>query len=171
MPIFVHIADERHSSAIRRNGLKIAHWRKKHALPDTVTGIFAMPVISNFFVSHQWVRELKSRGFRTAVGVYFRVPDDEEVWIGRYNEERVKATAAMAHARLSETNALGFEAVIPRNIDAREIRAIRHLPQTLGWRYFPGAHEKGVFCGCEYCQKGLIKSRKIRTKYENENPV
>lgn len=35
-------------------------------------GVFALPVTANFLISHQWVREIKRRGFRSAVGVYFQ---------------------------------------------------------------------------------------------------
>jgi hypothetical protein len=125
-----------------------------------------MPVVQNFVLSHQWVREIKKRGFRVAVGVYFRVPDDQPVWAGLYNAEKARVTAAKAAEQLSREQLLGFEVVIPRSIQASEIRAVRQLPQGLGWRHFPDAHRKGIFCGCEYCQRGEIKSRKIRERYD-----
>ena len=144
MPLFVHIADERDTASIRRSGLRLAK-----GLPRTNSGIFAMPVISNFVLTHQWVRELKRRGFRTAVGVYFRIPKDQVVLMGHYNEAKVSCSASEAAARFRSEQKQGFETIIPRSIQPREVHAIRALPQTLGWRYFPGAHEKGIFCGCE----------------------
>jgi hypothetical protein len=66
---------------------------------------------------------------------------------------------------------LGFEAIIPRSIQPREVHAIRALPQTLGWRYFPGAHEKGISCGCEYCMKGEYKSESIRERWEKKGAL
>lgn len=161
MTLFVHVADDRDTAAIRRNGLKLSRWRgfESH-------GIFAMPVIPDFQITHQWVRELKRHGFNMAVGVYFRVPDDTPVLAGHYNEERQTMTAAQAAAWLHRSRMLGFETVIPRSIEARAIHAIRRLPQTLGWRYFPDAHERGIFCGCEYCQRGSFNSRRIRAAYE-----
>lgn len=161
MTLFVHIADERDAAAIRRSGLTLARGR---GMRDE--GVFAMPVISDFQVTHQWVRELKRSGFNTAVGVYFRIPDDTSVLAGPYNEGKQVMTASEAAALLQRSRLLGFETLIPQSIEARAIHAIRRLPQTVGWRYFPGAHERGVFCGCQSCQRGSFNSRKIRQAYE-----
>lgn len=162
MTTFVHIADERDAAAIRRTGLKLPRHRKGSALH----GIFAMPVVADFQLTHQWVRELKRRGFGTAVGVYFRVADDAPVLAGRYNEAKQAMTAAEAAALLRSSRLLGFETILPDAIPARAIHAIRQLPQIIGWRYFPGAHERGIFCGCDYCQRGGFNSRKIRAAYK-----
>jgi hypothetical protein len=164
MAMYVHIADERDSAAIRRSGLKLPRARK--AVTGRPWGVFAMPVIPNYVLSHQWVRELKKRGFRVAVGVYFRIGDEQPVFAGLYNQEKELTTASQAAAWLKDKEVLGFEVIIPRSISASEIRSIRSLPQGLGWRHFPGAHERGIFCGCDYCQRGEIKSRRIRERYE-----
>lgn len=163
MTLFVHVADDRDAAAIRRSGLTLPRGR---GMRDE--GVFAMPVISDFQVTHQWVRELKRSGFNTAVGVYFRIPDDTSVLAGPYNEGKQVVTASEAAALLQRSRLLGFETLIPHPIEARAIHAIRMLPQTVGWRYFPGAHERGIFCGCTYCQRGSFKSRKIRQAYEAE---
>ena len=131
MPSFVHIADERDAASILRTGLRLSR-TAKYAAGDRPSGVFALPVVPNFLVSHQWVRELKKRGFKVAVGIYFRVPDDEPVWAGPYHEAKLAMSAAQATARLLATDALGFEAIIPRSIGAKEIRAVRSLPQALG---------------------------------------
>lgn len=162
MTTFVHIADERDAAAIRRTGLKLPRHRKGSA----GHGIFAMPVIADFQLTHQWVRELKRRGFGTAIGVYVRIADDTPVLAGHYNEAKRTMTAAEAAAELHASRMLGFETILPDAIPPRAIHAIRRLPQTIGWRYFPGAHERGVFCGCEYCQRGEFNSRKIRAAYK-----
>jgi len=162
MPTFVHIADERDAASINRNGLKLP--RSSH--PARPAGVIALPVISNFAVSHQWVRELKRRGFKVAVGVYFRIPDQQEVLAGLYNQEKAVLTAAQATAYLAKEQVLSYEVIIPRSIRATEIQAVRDLPQGLGWRYFPDSHQKGIFCGCKYCTRGEIKSRRIRERYE-----
>ena len=164
MPTFVHIADERDAASIRRSGLKLPRLAPQIRAVRPV-GVFALPFIPNFVVSHQWVRELKKRGFKVAVGVYFRVPDSQEVWAGTYNEEKKLLTAAQAGAHLTKEQSLGYEVIIPRSIQASEVHAIRSLPQTLGWRHFPESHAKGIFCGCKYCQRGEIKSRRIQQRY------
>jgi hypothetical protein len=162
--LFVHIADERDAAAIRRSGLTLPRWRGTRG-----DGVFAMPVVSDFQLTHQWVRELKRSGFNTAVGVYFRIPDDAPVLAGLDNEEKRAMTASEAAALLQRSRLLGFETLIPQSIEARAIHAIRRLPQTVGWRYFPGAHERGIFCCCAYCQRGSFNSRKIRQAYEAES--
>ena len=129
-------------------------------------GVFALPVTQNFVISHQWLRELKRRGFRTAVGIYFGIPDNESVWAGRYNEKKEELTASEAAGVLMREEILGYEVVIPRSIKAGEIASIRRLPQVIGWRYYPESHGRPPFCGCSYCQRGNIKSRKIRERYE-----
>jgi hypothetical protein len=112
MATFVHIADERDSASIRRVGLKLP--RAPETFPGSrPVGVFATPVVPDFVVTHQWVRELKKRGFRLAVGVYFRVPDDEPVWAGRFNEPKQPLTAAQASAWLSRERTLGYEVIIP----------------------------------------------------------
>jgi hypothetical protein len=161
---FVHIADERQAAGIRRSGLKLMHSIPVDAASSY--GIFALPVVPNFLISHQWVRELKRRGFRVAVGVYFRVPDEQEVFAGLYNEEKEPMLAAQAASYLRNHATLGYEVIIPRSIAASDIEAIRPIPQKLGWRYFPGAHERGVFCWCRGCQRGSYKSRLKRVAYE-----
>jgi hypothetical protein len=166
VPLFVHIADERDSASIKRSGLRLAK-----GLLRTDSGIFAMPVISNFVLTHQWVRELKRQGYRTAVGVYFRIPKDQTVLVGQYNETKVSCSASEAAARFRSEQKLGFETIIPRSIQPREVHAIRALPQTLGWRYFPGAHEKGIFCGCAYCTKGEYKSKSIRERWDKSGAL
>jgi hypothetical protein len=78
MPTLVHLADERNSAAILRNGLKTGRYG---------TGIYCMPVLPDFFVTHQWLRELKRNGARSYVGVYFKVPSAERVFAGRYGQQ------------------------------------------------------------------------------------
>jgi hypothetical protein len=162
MAQFVHLASAKNAAAIRRSGIK------PHRFPKwPARGVYAMPVTSNFFVSHQWLRELKRDGQRSIVGIYFRIGDNEPVLIGHYRYQHRQVTANQAvglvmHAK----NAEGYEVIIPRKIEATEIRRVRALPQVLGWRYYPDAHGKKP-CGCPFCQsRGEIKSRKIRDAYE-----
>src|SRR5215470_2080907 len=98
MAVFVHLTSERSIKLIRRNG--ISRIRKQR---DRPRGIYAMPVTRNFYVSHQWLRELKRRGGATIVGIYFRVPDVETVWVGHYNQAHQQMTAAQASALMTTT--------------------------------------------------------------------
>jgi hypothetical protein len=161
---FVHLAPESRIAVIRRNGIAATRGR-----PD-VRGVFAMPVVPEFQVSHQWVREL--RRFRTGplAGVYFRLADDEMVLAGRYNQSKVAMTAAEAIAHLKKHSGDGFEVFIPRRIAAKEIFRVKALPQTVGWRFFPEAKGSKPFCCCPYCQKGRISGRKLIERWEKEDP-
>jgi hypothetical protein len=80
MPVFVHIADLENSRIIQRSGVQISRNRP---------GVYAMPVTSNFFVTHQWLRELK-RGVRRMVGVYFRIGDGQPVLFGHYGRNHLR---------------------------------------------------------------------------------
>ena len=161
MAMFVHLASEKSVKAILRNG--ISRIRKQR---DRPRGIYAMPVTRNFYISHQWLRELKRRGGSTIVGVYFRVPDEEAVWVGHYNQAHQQMTAARAIALMTATeNREGYEVIIPRRVEREEIHRIRNLPQVTGWRYYPGAHGKRP-CGCPFCQRGNYGARRLREKYD-----
>ncbi len=127
-----------------------------------------MPVTQNFFVSHQWLRELKCKGGGTISGVYFRIPDEEMVWVGHYNKPHRQMTAAEAAAlMMADEDREGYEVIIPRRIEKNEIHRIKDLPQVVGWRYYPGAHGRRP-CGCPGCQRGRYGARRLRQEYEKE---
>jgi hypothetical protein len=121
-------------------------------------------------ISHQWLRELKNRGIRTIAAIQFKIPDDEPVKVGRFGTDPMDTTAAgSVRVFMEHESGLGLQVMIPRKILPKEITRTYLPPQLVGWRYYPEAHGKPPFCGCEYCQRGMIKSRKIREKYEREN--
>lgn len=124
-----------------------------------------MPVTDNFYVSHQWLRELKRRGQRTIMGVYFRILDDQPVLVGHYNQNHQLVTAVEAVGIIfNAEQPEGFEVIIPRKIAPDEIQKINPLPHIMGWRYYPEAKGRKP-CGCPYCTKGDIKSKRIRDAY------
>lgn len=162
MAMFVHLTPENRVKNIRRNG--ISRLRK---FANGERGIFAMPVTRNFYVSHQWLRELKRRGSVPIAGIYFRVDDSEIVSIGHYNQSHQRMTAAEAVASImSSESPEGFEVIIPRGIDASEIHRVRDLPQVVGWRYYPQSHGRKP-CGCPFCQRGQFGARKLRELFED----
>lgn len=166
MTMFVHIADERDRASIRRNGPRLPKRRwKQHESDIFKYGVFGLPVVADFVLGRQWLRELKSDGHRTSVGIYLRIPDSEQVWVGRYNEQKTSMTAAEAARHLHLRRILGLEVIVARSVLSSEIHAVRELPQVLGWRYMPGARDR-MPCGCSFCQRGKIKSRKLRDAYD-----
>jgi hypothetical protein len=162
MAMFVHLTPETRLPSIRRNGIG----RLRRGLADRPAGLFAMPVTRNFYVSHQWLRELKRGRNGPMAGVYFRLPDEQKVWVGHYGQGRRWMTAAEAVAEfMADANREGWEVVIPRRIEAKEIHRTRRLPQVLGWRYFPGAKGKKPMCTCEYCVGGNYGAAKLRKRF------
>lgn len=159
--MFVHLTPESTLGRIRRNGVG----RLRRARGSFPGGVFAVPVTRNFYVSHQWLRELKRGNGAAIAGVYFRIPDDEPVWVGHYNQAHRWMTAAEAVAEfMSAESREGWEVVIPRRVEAKEIHRIKSLPQVLGWRYFPGAKGRTPYCACEYCTRGEYGARRLRAR-------
>lgn len=155
MAAFVHLTTQSNVTRIRRSGIRAA---------KGAPGVYAMPVVPEFHRSHQWLRELRRwNGGRSLLAVYFRIPADTPAVFGRYNRAHTEGTADEATAALMALDeAAGFEAAILRDIAPGEITSIKTLPQLTGWRYFPEAKGKKPFCTCEYCQKGLPFSRRLR---------
>lgn len=162
MPQFVHLADDRKIALIRKNGIKA------HEIHGTkAKGVFATPVLQNYYQSHQWLRELKRRGIRTLSAVQFHVEDDLPVTVGRYGETPLETTAAGAvRVFMDHTTGLGLEVIFSGGIPAKWITRTYTPDQVVGWRYYPEAHsDDRKPCGCAYCQRGQIKNRKLREAY------
>lgn len=188
MPVFVHLTSEKNIPSILRNGIrfeKINGFRRD--------SIYAMPVTRNFYVSHQWLRELKKYGQRTYVAVYFRLPDDEPVELGHYCGRRFQMTAAeatgvlmqienndpassrerdenskaIARGRAMPSSPEGYEVTIGRPIGAKEILRIKAVPQVLGWRHRPGAHGNAPSV-CLCCERGTYGISKMRKRVEED---
>jgi len=80
------------------------------------------------------------------VGVHFRIPDDQQVWVGHYGQAHRWLSAAEAVAQFAAaSDPLGWEVVIPRRIEANEIHNTRRLRQVVGWRFYPEAKGKPPF--------------------------
>lgn len=161
MAMFVHLALESQTKHIQRVGIS----RLRQPFGECPGGVFAAPVVRDFYVSHQWLRELKRRNAGPIVGVYIRIPDTDSVWIGHYNQNHREMTAAESVAEFdSADDAQGWEVVVPRRIGAKEIHKVRTLPQVVGWRYFPDAKGKPPFCSCKFCTRGEYGSKALRER-------
>ncbi len=161
MAMFVHLAQQSRVASFRRNGIR--RLRKPGGVFPG--GLFAVPVTRNFYISHQWLRELKRRNQGPLAGIYFRIPDEVQVWVGHYNRHHRWMSASEAVAEfMSADNAMGWEVVIPRRIHPDEIHRTRHLPQVLGWRFSPTAKGKPPFCACKFCTLGDYGARRLRER-------
>ena len=128
-------------------------------------GVFCMPVLPDFYVSHQWLRELRRRGRPPLVAVDFLVPDDEPVLVGHYNRAHDEMTAARASALIMRADdQLGYEVLLPRGVAPAEVVGTRPVPQVVGWRYWPDARGHRP-CPCPVCQRANIGASKVRAKF------
>ena len=151
MATFIHLADSKKKRLIEKSGIKAG---KK--------GVFSVPVTKAFVTTHQWSRELKRRGVRSLVCVQFRVSDDETVWVGMYNGEKMSMTAAESVATVAgHTAPMGLEVIFGRKILPKEIVRIYAAPKIVGWRYYPAAKGKKPFCHCRYCNRGEIRAQRL----------
>jgi len=163
MARFVHLTHESAAKKIQRTGIR------RNRTRFGVVGVYATPVMPNFYATHQWLRDLKRRGHRVIVGVYFKIPDEEVVMVGHYNNSHRSVMAAEAVDIVTRaSDPRGYEVVIERSISPKEIHKIRGLPQVVGWRYNPDAHGNPP-CACPVClTPGEFKAADIRRRFGNE---
>ena len=157
MPTLVHLTDERASKKILNFGIKI---RKNGP------GVYCMPVLPDFYISHQWLRELKRFGAKSIVGIYFKVDSSELVYAGKFSEQHKQITLGKAIKEvMSLQDPLGYELIIDRKIEPKEIINIKSLPHNIGWRYLPGSNGT-IPCTCEYFLRGRIKGKRMKESIE-----
>jgi hypothetical protein len=157
MPLLVHITAEKNVRSMKRTGIK-----------QGLAGVYCMPVLQDYFISHQWLREMKRHRPGMLVAVYFRVSSQELVRVGHYSARSQQVTLAEAiQTIMTVADPQGYQIIIPRSIAPEEIHKVCHLRQIVGWRYMPYSHGK-PFCTCPSCiRRGQIKGRKLREYYED----
>jgi hypothetical protein len=147
MATLVHLADANNTERIRKNGIKPG---------KILAGVYCMPVLPDFYASHQWLRELKAGGVKTLVAVYFKVTDDHPVYIRKLGGKHRRMDLSLAIKEIwNAEDKSGYELILDGKIEASEIVAIKSLPQHVGWRYSPTSHGTTP-CNCEYCLRGKI---------------
>ncbi|TXK35135.1 hypothetical protein [Nonomuraea sp. C10] len=159
MAMLVHITAAKNTRSVRRAGI-----RAVSSARSGPSGVYCLPVLPSYQITHQWVRELRRGGQRTLVAVYFRVPDDEPVEVGHYAHVPRQMTSAEATALIAaQVDARGYQFFLSRPVAAAEIHRIRSVNQATGWRYMPDAHGRPP-CACPICnptgQYGAAKIRK-----------
>src|SRR6266511_1128800 len=97
MAQFVHITEARAARRIERSGIAArSHGRAGGR------GVYCMPVLPSFTLTHQWVRELRRWHPGMLVAVHLRLPDEEPVTVARYGAPPREVTAAQAVAVVRE---------------------------------------------------------------------
>ncbi|MEV4489948.1 HEAT repeat domain-containing protein [Micromonospora coxensis] len=162
MADFVHITPARSARRIERSGIAA----RSHG-PAGGRGVYCMPMLPSFTLTHQWVRELRRWHPGVLVGVHLRLPDDEPVTVGHYGEPPLAVTAAQAVAAVRALDdPRGYEVFVPRAISRAEVRRIRDVPQGVGWRYLPAAHGRRP-CPCPPClPRGGYGVARLRRRFE-----
>jgi len=154
MVSFLHIADKNEEKSIVKNGIRAA----KHKV---ARGVYAVPVVPNYAMTHQWARELKRSGVRTLICVQFKIPNNESVLVGKYNGEKLEMTASEAAAAfVKHIDPMGLEVIVPR-ILPKEIAGSYLAPRIAGRRYYPDAKGKKPFCHCKFCNRGEIRAQRL----------
>jgi hypothetical protein len=162
MPQFIHLADDREIAMIRKNGIKA-----REIYGTKSKGVYATPVLQDYYRSHQWLRELRRRGIKVISAVQFRVDDDVPVSVGRFNDRHLDVSAAEAvRIFMEHDTGMGLEVIFASSIPASSITRTYTPEQITGWRYYPESHaDDRKPCSCPYCQRGLINGQKLQERY------
>jgi hypothetical protein len=163
---FVHLTPERNARGIVRSGIAA---RSRGQSEDS--GVYCMPVLASFTLTHQWVRELRRWHPGVLVAVHVRLPDDTQVTVGKYSAGPARLSAAQAGELVRALpDPRGYEVFVPRAISAHEVHRVRRVPQGIGWRYLPGAHGRAP-CACPVClTPGTPGAAKIRRRFSQDRP-
>src|SRR5690348_11468730 len=106
---FVHLTPERRAGSVHRSGIVARGYGHAGG-----RGVYVMPVLDSFLLTHQWARELRRWHGGPLVAVDLRIPDAEPVLAGRYNEMPVTTTAAEAVATIGNlADPRGYEVFVP----------------------------------------------------------
>jgi hypothetical protein len=150
MAKFVTIKTMKRAQAIERSGVIKAH-AASFLIPTKLKGstglwyhakvVYAMPVSTNYVVSHQWIAEIQSNYAHVPVSaIYFDLPDEQMVYFGHYAAAKLKATAGEVCAYFYQelqkddfSHLMGFEVLIPCD-SVENIKRIKHDMDWVGWR-------------------------------------
>ena len=156
MAVFIHLTDEKYLKRILANGISFSK------IKSEIRGIYCFPVLKDFYLTHQWSRELKRRGIRSFVCIQFKINDDENVLVGKYNGDHLTMSASQSIGTILEhIDPMGLEIIVKRKIKRNEITRIYAAPKLIGWRYYPSAKGKKPFCHCKYCNRGEIRANRL----------
>jgi len=163
----VHLTPERNARRITRSGIAARSRGRSGG-----SGVYCMPILASFTLTHQWVRELRRWHPGVLVAVHVRLPDDTPVTVGSYGAEPEPLSAAQAAGLIRDlADPRGYEVFIPRAITPNEVRQVRRIPQGIGWRYLPDAHGTAP-CGCPVCLvPGTPGAATIRARFSLDEPT
>jgi hypothetical protein len=152
MPRLVHLVRASSARTIERAGIRggPANVVDSTGRSSRVErAVFAMPLVPDFSVSYQWVRELRRWHGERMMAVHFVLPSDEEVLVGRYNAPHERLSVRDAVRQVLKSPA-GNEIIVIRSVRRREVVGIRNVTQLVGWTEIPESGEK-LDCVCQVC--------------------
>jgi hypothetical protein len=168
MAMLVHLTPEKNAARIRRGGISPVSRGRGGG-----NGLYCVPLLPSFTLTHQWGRELQSSlQQRAFVAVHFRIPDGETVSVGHFGGRDLRqTTVAQAVAMfLSLDDPRGYEIFLPRAVAKSEVHRIRSLGRPIGWRHFPNAHGRRP-CSCPVClRRGEYKAADTRRRLPVDPP-
>lgn len=154
MPRLVHLAPESLRRAIERNGIRAESTSVYTGGKEPVNlprAVYAMPIVPDFSVTYQWLRELRRWHRERMVAAHFVVPSEEEVWVGRYNKPHQRMALGAAVRRVRDEPA-GNEIILTRGIRKKELASVRDVTQLVGWTEMPEPSTND--CLCRRCMRG-----------------
>lgn len=166
MARLVHITADTDAARIRRHGIRarrIGGW----FIAGEDRFVWAFPVLPSYTLTHQWSRELKRWGRHTLAAVTFAIDDGETVYVRHFTGQPLAVTCAEAIGLIRAVDdPRGYEILVPRRIEPREIVGCRTLPQAVGWRYWPEAKlSERIACDCSACApRAEVKARRYRER-------
>jgi hypothetical protein len=165
LPRLVHITADTDAARIRRHGIRPR--RVRWLVPGEDRFVWAFPVLESYTLTHQWARELKRWGRQTLAAVAFLVGDDETVYVRHFTGCPIRMAASQATGLIrAVADPRGYEILVPRRIEPRDIVSARTLPTAVGWRYAPTFKNAGRYpCECPMCTpRGEVKARRYRER-------
>jgi hypothetical protein len=104
--MLVHITNDDETESVRRSGIKIGKYRD---------GVYAMPLLQNFIVSNQWLRELKRRvsGSRTLSAIPLPHPGHRDRVHGPLQPGTRRGDGWRYHPNARARNMCGCPACLP----------------------------------------------------------
>ncbi|MEU3308741.1 hypothetical protein [Nocardiopsis sp. NPDC006832] len=124
MAFFVHLTPRANIALVQRSGVRTSPGQ------GNVRGVFCFPMLPSYAVTHQWLHALEPHHEpQGMVAVDVRIPDDEPVTVGHFDDRDARRVTALEAVRVvrSLKDPGGWEVVVPRPVLRREVERIREV--------------------------------------------
>lgn len=124
MAFFVHLTPRANIARVQRSGVRTSPGQ------GNVRGVFCFPLLPSYAVTHQWLHALEPHHEpQGMVAVDVRIPDDEPVTVGHFDDRHARRVTALEAVRVVRAleDPGGWEVVVPRPVLRREVERIREV--------------------------------------------